>query len=157
LVVCITVMVKIEEEIKQRSFQSATQKAAVNIIYTYFWIKERISKVLKPYGITMQQYNVLRILKGQYPKGITTSDIRSRMLDKMSDASRLVDRLANNGYVEKQPNKQDRRLVSVRITNEGLDLLARIKMDHGPMDEMLSHLNQQETEQLNDLLDKLRS
>jgi DNA-binding MarR family transcriptional regulator len=96
-------------------------------------------------------------LKGQYPKGITTSDIRSRMLDKMSDASRLVDRLANNGYVEKQPNKQDRRLVSVRITNEGLDLLARIKMDHGPMDEMLSHLNQQETEQLNDLLDKLRS
>jgi DNA-binding MarR family transcriptional regulator len=150
-------MMRIEEEIQQQSFQSPSQKAAVNIIYTYFWIKERISKVLKPYGITIQQYNVLRILKGQHPKGITTSDIRSRMLDKMSDASRLVDRLENGGYVEKRTNQQDRRLVSVRITDEGLNLLAKIKMDHGPIDEMLVHLSKEETEQLNDLLDKLRS
>ncbi len=147
---------RIEEEIQQQSFKSASQKAAVNIIYTYFWIKERISKVLKPYGVTMQQYNVLRILKGQHPKGITTSDIRGRMLDKMSDASRLVDRLESHGYVEKRPNQQDRRLVSVRITDRGLELLAQIKMDHGPIDDMLVNLTQEETEELNELLDKMR-
>jgi DNA-binding MarR family transcriptional regulator len=149
-------MMRIEEEIQQQSFKSESQKAAVNIIYTYFWIKERISKVLKPYGITMQQYNVLRILKGQHPKGITTSDIRSRMLDKMSDASRLVDRLESHGYVEKRPNQRDRRLVSVRITEKGMDILAQIKIDHGQMDDMLVNLTHEETEQLNDLLDKMR-
>lgn len=148
---------RIEEEIKQQSFSSPSQKAAVNIIYTYFWIKERLSKLLKPYGITMQQYNVLRILKGQHPKGITTSDIRSRMLDKMSDASRLVDRLENHGYVEKRANQQDRRLVSVSVTAKGIELLERIKIDHGPMDDLLCHLNHSETEQLNELLDKMRA
>ncbi len=150
-------MMKIEEEIKQESFYSLKQKSAINIIYTYFWIKERISKVLKPYGITMQQYNVLRILKGQHPHGITTSDIRSRMLDKMSDASRLVDRLESNGLVEKKTNPSDRRLVSVRIKDAGIDLLNQIKMDHGYMDDMLCHLNAEEAESLNVLLDKMRS
>lgn len=148
---------RIEEEIQQRSFSSVKQKSGVNLIYTYFWVKERIVKSLKPFGITMQQYNVLRILKGQYPKGITTSDIRDRMLDKMSDASRLVDRLTAQNLVEKRINADDRRLVAVRITEEGLALLDKITAVNGNMDGFMDGLTIEEHEQLNKLLDKLRS
>lgn len=147
---------RIEEEIKQQNFGSVKQKSAVNLIYSYFWIKERISKNLKPYGITMQQYNVLRILKGQYPKGITTSDIRDRMLDKMSDASRLVDRLMAQNLVEKRINADDRRLVAVSITEDGLALLEKITANHGNMDSFMDGLTIEEHNQLNKLLDKLR-
>lgn len=147
---------RIEEEIKQSSFTTAKQKTGVNIIYTYFWLKERLVKSLKPYGVTMQQYNVLRILNGQYPKGITTSDIRSRMLDKMSDASRLVDRLELHKLVEKKPNLDDRRLVSVRITEKGRELLTEIKKGNVNFDGIFEEITYQEAEELNSLLDKLR-
>ncbi len=147
---------RIEEEIQQRSFSSLKQKSVVNLIYTYFWVKERIVKSLKPFGITMQQYNVLRILKGQYPEGITTSDIRDRMLDKMSDASRLVDRLAANDLVEKRVNFDDRRLVCVRITERGLALLDAIITANGNLDGFMNSLTVEEHEQLNLLLNKLR-
>lgn len=147
---------KIEDEIQQRIFKSTKQKATVNIMYTYFWVKEKLVKVLKPYGITLQQYNVLRILKGQYPNGITTSDIRERMLDKMSDASRLVDRLEAHGLAEKRVNTEDRRLVSIRITDKGLKMLEVISVDHGSLDGFMSNLTNEESIQLNTLLDKLR-
>jgi len=147
---------KIEEEIQQSSFKSAKQKSAVNLIYTYFWIKEHLAKNLKPFGITMQQYNVLRILRGQYPNGITTSDIRERMLDKMSDASRLVDRLTTLGLVDKKVNAEDRRLVSVKINDKGLELLEDISTRHGQMDLFMDNLTIDEHEKLNHLLDKLR-
>lgn len=147
---------RIEDEIQQSSFKSSRQKAAVNVMYTYFWVKEKIFKTLKPYGITMQQYNVLRILKGQHPKGITTSDIRERMLDKMSDASRMVDRLEAQGLVEKRINMEDRRLVSIRISEKGLELIAQVAADHGYLDGFMGNLTVEEYEQLNTLLDKLR-
>lgn len=149
-------MMSIEEEIQQRSFKSVKQKTAVNIMYTYFWVKQKLFKTLKPYGITLQQYNVLRILKGQHPKGITTSDIRDRMLDKMSDASRLVDRLEANKLVEKRINPDDRRLVSIKINDNGLSLLDKIAFDHGNLDSFMGSLTPQEFEDLNTLLDKLR-
>ena len=147
---------RIEEEIQQSAFVSAKQKTGVNLIYTYFWLKARLVKRLKPFGVTMQQYNVLRILNGQYPKGITTSDIRSRMLDKMSDASRLVDRLELNNLVEKKINPDDRRLVSVRLTEKGRELLAEIKEANVNFDDIFGDMTIHEAEQLNDLLDKLR-
>lgn len=147
---------KIEDEIQQQTFKSTNQKATVNIMYTYFWVKEKLFKALKPYGITLQQYNVLRILKGQYPNGITTSDIRERMLDKMSDASRLVDRLEAHGLAEKRVNPDDRRLVSIRITEKGLKMLEVISAEHGSMDGFMSNLTNEESNQLNTLLDKLR-
>jgi len=147
---------RLEEAIQQENFKSEYQKAVVNIMYTYFSLKEKLSNRMSDYGITLQQYNVLRILKGQHPKGITTSDIRSRMLDKMSDASRLVDRLEKLKLVNKKINPDDRRLVIVTITEQGLELLNKVQIEKGSIDELSASLNQEEVTQLNVLLDKMR-
>ena len=147
---------RLEEAIQQENFKSDYQKAVVNIMYTYFSLKEKLSNRMNDYGITMQQYNVLRILKGQHPKGITTSDIRSRMLDKMSDASRLVDRLEKQQLVVKKVNPDDRRLVIVTITDAGLELLHKIDLEKGSIEGFSAALNLEEVAQLNVLLDKMR-
>lgn len=147
---------QLEKEIKQNAFKDEYQKLAVNILFTFFWMKEQNTQLLKPFGVTMQQYNVLRILRGQHPKGITTSDIRSRMLDKMSDTSRLVDRLTKRNLVEKRVNPSDRRLVEVRITDRGLDLLEKIGMDRDSTRNFSSKISEEEAAQINVLLDKIR-
>lgn len=147
---------RLEEAIQQAKFNSEHQKAAVNIIYTYFWTKEQMSKQTSPFGITIQQYNVLRILKGQLPNGITTSDIRSRMLDKMSDASRLVDRLEKRKLVSKKVNPDDRRLVVVKITESGVELLEQMKLGQETANAIAKNLSDEEAAQLNELLDKAR-
>lgn len=149
-------MMKIEDEIKQQAFKSEFQKAGVNLIYTYFWMKERISQNLKEHDITMQQYNVLRILNGQYPKAVTTSTIRERMMDKMSDASRLVDRLKDQGLVDKRVNKDDRRLVSVVISDKGREIIQAIMAKQDVVENTLGGLSQKEAFTLNNLLDKMR-
>ncbi len=146
----------IEEEIKQEKWKSDYQKLGVNIIYTYFWIKEQMGNSLKPFGITMQQYNVLRILRGQFPKGITTSDIRSRMLDKMSDASRLVDRLEKRKLVTKEINKEDRRLVIVTISDEGLKILEESDKLNFSFEKFAEQIKPEEALMLNNCLNKLR-
>jgi len=148
---------KIEDAIQQTSFQSEYQKVVINLSYTYFCFKDRFSSSIKPFGITIQQYNVLRILRGQFPNGITTSDIRSRMLDKMSDASRLVDRLEKNEFVEKCRNSADKRLVVVKISEKGLQLLKEIELKESEIYDWAVSLTESEAQQLNALLDKLRS
>jgi len=149
-------IMRLEEAIQQEAFKSEYQKAVVNLMYTYFFVKEKLSSRLNDYGVTLQQYNVLRILKGQYPKGITTSDIRSRMLDKMSDASRLVDRLEKLELVIKKVNPDDRRLVIVTITEAGLELLKIVEIEKGSIEQLSDKLNVEEVTQLNTLLDKMR-
>jgi hypothetical protein len=84
---------KIEEEISQPKFRNAMQRAIINVIFTSHWIVDRYQNFFKPYGITLQQFNILRILKGQYPNGISGTTIKARMMDKNSDVSRLLDRL----------------------------------------------------------------
>ena len=147
---------QLEKEIKQSAFNNEYQKLTVNILYTFFWMKEQNSQLLKPFGVTMQQYNVLRILRGQHPKGITTSDIRSRMLDKMSDTSRLVDRLTKRNLVEKRVNPSDRRLVEVRITDSGLDLLEKIGMDRDATSSFAKNISEEQARQMNEWLDMMR-
>ena len=147
---------KLEEAINQRKFKNEWQKATVNIIYTHNWMMNNIKIFLKFYGVTIQQYNVLRILRGAYPKPISTSSIRKRMLDKMSDASRIVDRLYKKELVIKQVCSKDRRLVDIMISKKGLDLLGQIdeKGEYLEVDHDL--LTQAEVTQLNELLDKIR-
>jgi DNA-binding MarR family transcriptional regulator len=147
---------KIEDEIKQQAFKSEFQKAGVNLIYTYFWMKERISQNLKEHDITMQQYNVLRILNGQYPKAVTTSTIRERMMDKMSDASRLVERLKVQGLVDKCVNSHDRRLVSVVISEKGRSIINTIIAKQDVVENTLGGLSEAEARTLNTLLNKMR-
>jgi len=147
---------ELKKEIKQKQFINEWQKGIVNVIFTYNWLKERIKAHLKPHGITMQQFNVLRILNGQHPKPISTSIIRERMLDKMSDASRIVERLSKKGLVHRQTCHSDRRLVDVIITEEGRHLITSILKYDDELSALLGNLSEKEVIQLNILLDKAR-
>lgn len=147
---------KLEDEILQKHFRNEYHKATVNVIYSYNWLVDCQVKLFKPYGITMQQYNILRILRGQYPKPATIKLIKERMLDKMSDASRIVEKLRVKGLVDRTICSNDRRNVDVCITDKGLKLLSQVDKHDEEVDAKLSTLNNEEIAQLNVLLDKLR-
>ena len=147
----------LKEEIKQRTaFRNEYHKGCVNLIFTGKWIINLHSEIFKSFGLTVQQYNILRILKGQYPKSVTVKHIRERMLDKMSDASRIVEVLSKKALLKRTLNKNDRRKVDVIITQKGIDLLAKTDSVNKKLDNLLSNLDKYEIEQLNNLLDKAR-
>jgi DNA-binding MarR family transcriptional regulator len=148
---------KIEEAIKQEKFRSEYQKMAINILYTAGWVDEVHSKVLKKYNLTGPQYNVLRILRGQSPNPATINLIIDRMLDKMSNASRIVDRLESKGWVERKICPSDRRACDVSITKKGLELLAELDKEEKKWEVHFKNLSEKEASELNFLLDKLRS
>jgi len=146
----------IEQELKQtKPFENNHQKAMVNLIYTSNHIKAKVSKHLKQYGITSKQYNVLRILKGA-GKPLSTSSIKKRLIDRMSDASRIVDRLVQKNLVERITCGNDRRLVDVTLSEGGLLLLNDIQEKKEDLNDLLKNLNAKEANVLSDLLDKLR-
>lgn len=147
---------KIEDEIHQKQFRSEHQKATINLIYTYGWLTTRLREILSRYNITLQQFNVLRILRGQHPGSISTSVIRDRMLDRNSDASRIVDRLHRQGLVDKQPCPTDRRLVDVRISEKGMQILDTIDKNQDEIDNLVGNLDDKEVKEFNNLLDKIR-
>jgi len=147
----------LEEDIKQtKGFKSQRQKALINIIYSEAWLRDKFGSTLKPFGLTVQQYNVLRILRGSSPKPLSTSSIRERMLDKMSDASRIVDRLFKKGLLERKTCASDKRLVDVFITKEGMSLLDKIDSVMDDFNSNLHTITEEEAETLNNILDKLR-
>ena len=147
---------KIEEEIKQKQFKSEYHKTLINIIFTYNWLIKNQVEILKPFDITLQQYNILRILRGQYPNPSTIKLMKERMLDRMSDCSRIVEKLVKKGLVERNLCKEDRRNVDVLITKNGLALLKKLDKKFETIDKDLIHLNTSEVKTLNTLLDKLR-
>jgi len=146
----------IEKDIHQPIFRNARQKAMINLMFTYGWLLERIKNLLAKEDITHQQYNILRILRGSAPEPLSTLQIRERMLDKMSDTSRIVDRLIIKGLVKKTVCSKDKRLVDVVITEKGQKLLKRLDAEDDLMDGILNNLTETESEQLSHLLDKLR-
>jgi DNA-binding MarR family transcriptional regulator len=147
-------MKRIEDEIKQEKFTSIHQKAVINLIYTSNWLQSKQHEFFKSFGITGQQFNILRILKGQYPKSISGTEIKSRMLDRNSDVSRLLDRLASKYLICRKTCPHDKRASDVLITDEGISLLKQIsKTDKH--DAVLS-LTDHEAAQLSDLLDRAR-
>ena len=146
----------LENEINQRKFRTEYQKARINIIYTYNWLSEKINSIFEEWDITPRQFNILRILRGE-GKPLSTLQIRQRMLDKMSDTSRIVDRLLKKGLVRKTPNGEDRRLVDVVITPKGTKLLGKIDPFEEYADKIMTSLSEEETRTLNGLLDKLRN
>jgi len=147
---------KIEDEILQDSFRNEYQKSAINLIYTYGWLNNKQKIFFQDFNITSQQYNVLRILKRQFPDAISTSDIKSKMLDKNSDVSRIVDRLSSKGLIYKNICLSDKRLVDVSMTHQGLQLLSEIEIQILDLDNLFSLLELEEAKELNRLLDKLR-
>ncbi|GAA4741130.1 MarR family winged helix-turn-helix transcriptional regulator [Flavisolibacter ginsenosidimutans] len=147
----------IEKDIHQNSFQDTKQKALVNLLFTYGWAIEKIKEFLSREDITHQQFNILRILRGTYPKPLSTLQIRERMLDKASDTSRLVDRLLLKGLVEKHTCPKDKRLVDVTISEKGKALLQRLDNASEKMNAVTGNLTEEEAGQLSSLLDKMRS
>ena len=146
----------IEKDIQQSKFRNEYHKTVVNLIFTYNWITEKTKKFFEKGDITSQQYNILRILRGA-GKPLSTLQIRQRMLDKMSDTSRIVDRLVKKELVQKVICKTDRRLVDVTITDTGLQLLDKLDSYNEQMDAMLESLSEDEAKMLNQLLDKIRN
>jgi len=146
----------IEKDIRQSNFRNLNQKSMVNLIFTYHWVVEKIKNLLSAEDITLQQYNILRILRGSFPTPLSTLQIRERMLDKMSDTSRIVDRLVAKGLVRKHTSKTDKRLVDVTITDEGRELLTKLDRHNDELDNIVTSLSEGEMNTLNNLLDKLR-
>lgn len=146
----------IEADVKQTKFKTVHNKVIVNLMYTSNWLYNSQLGVLKPHGLTVQQYNVLRILRGQSPNPVRINDIIERMLDKMSNASRLVDKLLQKGLVKRSTSGIDRRAVDVVITQAGLDLLAQLDEYQTNWESRLHTLDEAEANELSLLLDKLR-
>ena len=145
----------ISKEIQQTNFRSENHKAMVNLIFSSNWLLERIKRFVEKEDITHQQYNILRILKGS-GKPLSTLQIRERMIDKMSDTSRIVERLLKKDLTHKVMCLHDKRLVDVTITNKGLSLLDRLETNIAEMDSLLAGLKAEEAQALNELLDKMR-
>lgn len=150
-------LMKIEDEIQQKSFRSEYQKAHINIVFTAGWLQSKAACQFKAFGITMPQFNILRILRGQYPKPATVNLLIERMMDKTSNASRIVDKLEDKGLVSRKQCPNDRRSVDILITEAGLELLKQtdVLMDEEKLG--FGNLTSDEAAELNRLLDKLRN
>ena len=145
----------LEKDINQQVFRSEYQKAIINLIYTFNWVNEKINRRFEPFDITQQQFNILRILRGA-GQPLSTLQIRQRMLDKMSDTSRIVDRLVKKGMVKKSICREDRRLVDVLLTDKGKKLLQSMDGMNEEMESIFKYLSNEEAKLLNVLLDKIR-
>jgi len=147
---------KIEDEIQSNKFEDNYHKAVINISYTYSWMTNLLRYNFEKYNLTSQQFNVLRILRGQYPKPATVNMIKERMLDKMSDASRIVDRLVQKELVSRCTNNTDRRAVDIQISEKGLEILGVMDAEFKTSDLFKNNITEEEANTLSNLLDKLR-
>lgn len=148
---------ELEKEIKQSKFKSEQHKMLLNILFTGSWLNNNSIKRFKPFGISPQQYNILRILRGQYPKPASVNLLIERMLDKNSNASRLVEKLRQKKFLKRVVCNEDRRSVNILITVSGLNLLNEIENEEKQeMKKMFSHITEKEAYELNRILDKFR-
>jgi MarR family multiple gene transcriptional regulator MgrA len=147
---------KLELELNQARFNTLEEKTIVNILFTAYRVNDLTSSVLSPYDLSIQQFNILRILRGRHPECATVNLLRQRMMDKNSGVSRLVEKLRKKNLITRNINEQDRRQVDIRITEKGLDLLAVLDDKMKPVFNYARTLNPAQLSQLNDLLDNLR-
>ncbi len=147
---------RIEDEIKQTSFKNDSQKSYINLAFTANWLDYQSRQFFEKFDITPQQYNVLRILRGNHPEPVTVNYIRERMIDRNCDASRIVERLRIKKLLERKANKVDRRAVDICISSKGQGLLYSIDSEISKLDAVFNRLTHDELSVLNNLLDKLR-
>jgi len=148
---------KIEDEIKQQKFKDEFQKLFINLIFTSNWLYDQHSRFFKKFGITPQQYNVMRILNGQYPKPASVGMVLERMLDKSSNITRLVDKLASKNLVSRCENKENRRMQDLTITETGIEFLKNCQPEKEISSGLLKNISKEEAMIINNLLDKIRS
>lgn len=146
----------IEQDIKQEKFSSEYDKAVVNILFTGSWLSNVNSSRLKIHEITPEQFNVLRILRGSHPKAMMLADITSRMIDKSSNCTRLVEKLRQKGMVKREICEGNRRQVDISITDKGLTVLKKIDQEESEWLATLKNISKTEAQELNRILDKLR-
>lgn len=149
---------KLEAEIKSNKSLPARERAAVNILFTASWLDCLIARSLRPHGLTGPQYNILRILNGSFPQGLSVLDIKSRMLDRSSNVSRLVEKLRTSGLVERLPHNSDRRMVVVTISEIGKKMLSEIELPtvRKSKEDPGSKMSEADLLELAHLLDKFR-
>ncbi len=147
----------IETDIKQKKFRSPYQRMGLNLVYTSNWIQYQQMEIFREFDITSQQFNVLRILRGQHPNPIKVSDIADRMLDKNSNTSRLIDKLLLKKLVDRKSCPNDRRAVDVIITEEGLELLKKLDPEVEKWEDNMVGITHEEADLISNLLDKLRN
>jgi DNA-binding MarR family transcriptional regulator len=145
----------IEQDIQQPNFRNEFQKMGINLLFTANWLNEQIGKMLAEEGVTQQQYNILRILRGSATP-LSTLKIRERMLDKMSDTSRIVDRLIAKELVVKNTCEKDKRLVDITLSPKGLSLVDQLDQYNERIDALLKGINESEAKTMNQILDKIR-
>ncbi len=146
----------IEQDIKQEKFGNEYDKAAVNILFTGSWLSHINSIRLKKYGITPEQYNVLRILRGSHPGSLMLAEVTARMIDKSSNCTRLVEKLRQKGYLKREVCKNSRRQVDITILDRGLALLKKVDAETESWLNTLKNITKSEAQELNRILDKLR-
>lgn len=147
---------KLEDELKQRKFSSEYEKLFVNVLFTAGYFESLAIHRFKPFNISIQQYNVLRILRGSNPTPLMLSDISSRMIDKNSNATRLVEKLRVKGLVKREICNNNRRQVDISITQKGLNLLTEIEVNAEDFHHQFQILTIDEATALNEYLDRLR-
>lgn len=146
----------LESDIKQEKFNSEFEKIAVNILYTASWLYNINATRFKPHGITPEQFNVLRILRGSHPKALMLAEITCRMIDKSSNATRLVEKLRQKGLLKREICESNRRQVDISITDKGLAVLKKIDLEAEAWLQSMKVLTLAEAQELNRVLDKLR-
>ncbi|MEJ1236497.1 MarR family transcriptional regulator [Chryseolinea sp. T2] len=146
----------LEQDIKQEKFADEHEKAVINILFTASWLYNRNASRLRVHDITPEQYNVLRILRGSHPRALMLADVTSRMIDKSSNATRLVEKLRQKGLLRREICESNRRQVDIMITDQGLELLKRIDEEAAVWLESLRIISKDEAKELNRILDKLR-
>ena len=147
----------ISEDIRQDSFRNNRLKAHINILYSYNWLRDKITPTFKTHGLLEQHFNVLKIVKGSHPKKVSPGYIIEVMLDKKRDLTRLVDKLVKLGLLDRNTNAVNRRKVEISITEKGLALVEQIDKELINIEEGLMNLNEEEAGLLSDLLDKMRT
>ena len=145
-----------EQDIKQEKFESEFHKVAINILFTSSWLYNLNADRLKAHGITPEQFNVLRILRGSHPKPSMLAEVTCRMIDKSSNATRLVEKLRLKGLVKREICEGNRRQVDIFITDKGLAILKKVDSEESEWIVTLKNISKTEAQELNRILDKLR-
>ena len=148
---------KLEEAIKSSRFTDATHKASVNLMYTSYWMKTHLNTVLKGNGLTIEQFNVLRILKGKHPEQMCVKDIGSRMIEKSSNVPRIIDRLLVKKLVKRMPSKEDKRETLISLTEKGEMQVEESTIVVDNMQKRIFGLDENDATLLNELLEKMRT
>ena len=147
---------RIEDEIQQKDFKDDYRRLFVNLLFTNNWVNQQVMPFFRTRGLTLQQHNVLSILRGQHPEPICFGDIQCRMADRSSNVTRLIDKLIEKGYVTRDVCQANRRMIEVRLTEKGLKKLQEVDENLSSLYQRFHNLSPEEAVLVSNMLDKLR-